>query len=110
MTSFYDFNGFGHDAPVINQVKYAPPQHSNYHQTPLRTPAYLQPPSLAPIFPMNFNRKPFPPNLAPKRNHIYHEMIGKKLNAVIDPVHSFKYDEKLSLREKSLDASGNIKG
>ena len=98
---------------IVNPVKfYAPHTYSNYHQTPVAPPATPKIP-YAPLsfaFPTSFKKKPFPPNLAPKTDLIYRDMVEKRLNAAIGPSYSFKYDKDFSSKEKSYDAFGNIKG
>ena len=95
----WGYNGWGYTAPV---QFFAP---STFYQAPVAPSA----PAL-PILPTTLYEAPAPTQPAYELDESNREMVEEKLNAMVDPTYSFKYDEEFSSREESADANGNIKG
>ena len=99
----WGYNGWGYTAPVISPVQFFAP--STFYQAPVAPSA----PAL-PVLPTTVYEAPAPTQPAYQLDQSNRDMVEEKLNAMVDPTYSFKYDEEFSSREESADANGNIKG
>ena len=105
---FFTFTGFRScvgGGCICNRTNFCSFAPSTFYQAPVAPSA----PAL-PILPTTLYEAPAPTQPAYQLDESNREMVEEKLNAMVDPTYSFKYDEEFSSREESADANGNIKG
>jgi len=117
----WGYTGWGYSAPVINPLRYYAPLTLYQAPTAPSAPALPVLPTapvvltspVVPNLPVLLNtlyEAPAPPQPAYEPDQKDRDMVEEKLNTMMDPSYSFKYDAEFSSREESADGYGNIKG